>query len=428
MPPIPPAVKMVIAANVVQNLAEQLAGPKDIGPDRKPSDVRVEERVRDINPETLGERAQLLGQIELLQARGEAMTPDEREQLGGLVGRYKQLTITEAVSGRRQEVGVDVEKAPASHKLAGSIPVLGRVLEATGVVDTRPREVHHIEEVRPVLLDDGVIHQMESNSGEAGQKAAECLKEIRGTNDPDKLVSLFDELRVIQTAHNVDVLGEVGKGDVAKTFEPGVGGAGEASPMRRAIKGRMEEKAAVAEHEVVEKHDLGAATEVVREMSRETVSLEKAGEIVEKLKDDALVAHLRGDEKEASEKLAEMTIVASSMPDEVRQASKEMLVEVPKNPGEMLNAIENADKVDAMGALKVVGEMDSIAKEARERGIKADAADVFVEVMKIRSNFAESGREVSISGLLESDFEREAILKKLGDQAIMQAQSKQRAA
>jgi len=410
-----PLTPQQIAAALALELAVREIMPKET-PGREPGEHVVEAPP---NRTELMQRSMDVRELQELQTRiqtGDA-TPDD-------VTRYRELG--DALALRRAEFHTASRTDGGTGVFAvGKTPVLGPVGSMLGVYRETDAKARMIIERNPVDVIErhADIETALSEMGVEGKQRGEAVvDEIRKTRDPLKVAVLVETLSELQQEYGGVDTRVLEKGDLVRTVDVQEGRGGGA----KALRDRVEHKTVMAEHTAIEQGDLQGAAVQMTELKREAVTLGEALKQVDLLKEQAMGLALNGDLEGAQEKVVEMAIVSSSLPEEVSREAKEKVVEVPTNPNAILNAIEKADKVDAMGALKVIGKMDDIAKKARGRGIEADAADVFVEVMKIRKDFAKFGREESVSGLLENDFERALILKRLGEQAIMQEQSRER--
>lgn len=410
---------------VIQAINAALAtteAERGLRPEKPPEEVKHEERVVEAPPERtqLAEKTQLLTQIRELQSR-ESLGDHERELLRDLVDRYKK--IVEGTAETKKEVGVEREKAPRADRLVGAIPLVGPVAKAIGVVDTRDREVHLIQKEGGIQPAEHIDVESTLGNVEEGQgKAAEILGKIRITKDPNEVALLVEDLNTLEREYgggnllkNAEV-GSFAKQVETKISEEAKEKVGEAaSGGAESIGRKIEERTSMAEHRAVHEGDLRGAAAEMEEVSKESISYKEALSRVEFLKQQAAYLTLNGKPEEAKEKLAEMTVVSSSLPEE---ASKQALVEVPKTPNEMINSIMNSDGLDSSGALKVVRDMHEISQEARKVGMEnADVADVYAKVMEVKKEKQALGEATSISGILGDEGERQHILELVGETA-----------
>jgi len=380
--------------------------------------------------EALTKQSALLNQIRTQQAVVHSASGPDREaaieQLRELEERYRSTPRLTDLPQR--EVGVKIKDAPLVNRMvhASVASTLGPAV-AGMIADPRKREVHIIEGGRVDDLLDNVVRSMDLDSIEEGQqKAGELLGKIRSTKDPALVATLVSDLEILSREHGGDVLrsAEVGAfggqvDDFAKEVETRIskeakGKAGEtvvitSTTGAEATKDSMEKRTKVAEYRAVHQRDLLGAVAEMNEVAKEAISYQQALDRIKFLKSQAAYYAITGDREQAMEKLAELTLISGSLPQE---AAKQMMVNVPKTPNHLINRIEQVDRLDATGALKVVGELNKLSQEARSRGIEnAGVIDVYKNVMEIRQEKEARGGQKTISETLME--ERERILNML---------------
>jgi len=382
-------------------------------------DRKLEERVvqTPIDRTQLGERSRLLEEIKSQQDLLEGLSGHEREQaeveLRSLVDQYKSIGSASPIS--RREVGVEVEKAPAFNRKVHAVAsrVLGEPA-ANLIVDTRDREIHHILEEHGQIPDEVDVDSALNSWSDGKEKASEILGKIRATRDPGEVASLVQELNDLREEyHGASPRTEVG--DLARKPIEAIGeearehaGAETGETLSKTI----EDRTKIAETQAVE-GDLPGAAAQMKEVQKETVSQREALKMIKQLKEQAAYLAVSGDAEGAQEKVAEMTLVSSSLPEQPKQA----LVEVPKTPNGMINSIEQNEGVDADGALKLVGEMHQLSRRAREQGmVDADACDVYRAGMEIKAELQEIGRNTGLTDILGNEFDRERIISRMAEE------------
>jgi hypothetical protein len=420
MPAAPPTVRRRVEEAVKELAKAAVRDSLDRPRLPEPAELRVEQRFVEAPPgqsqpsmssvmrEEINIRSAALGQLSGPERQHAA------DDLRELIDRYR--TLSGGSGGSTVEVGVTREKAPASSRLfhAAASRTVGRPV-ADVLVDTRDREVHHLQrttEPTAEHIDETVLETI----AEGQDKASKLLGQIKTVRKPEEVAALVSDLSALEDAYGSGLLNRPEVGDFAREVKTSIDvelrqKAGSSADVAEVIGGRIGERTTIAEYRVVHHGDVKGAAADMDEVSRDTVSYGEALGRIEVLKDQAAYYALAGDRERSNEKLAELTVVSSSL----TGVTPTQTVMVPKKPNEILNAVEQAEGVDARGALKVISNMDKLASEAREAGIEnADVSRVYAVAVRNMAQKSQLGQKTSISSMLDDPAERQRILQAMG--------------